>query len=718
MTETPGIAPRTAAQRFAAGWRTLVSYGERTWLRCLLLVLFGAAVRLPALQGELIWDDFYLARDNPFIKSPLLIGEAFRHYLFPAAFGGHYRPVQTVSYIFDYWIWNTDAAGYHLSNLFWHIGSGVLLYLLLQRLLGQIANRFRSDETSAVGKTAALSAAAFFSALLWIIHPVHSAAVDYISGRADSLAFFFACAGWLLFLQARAVARKLFRWSCYLGAGLSGLLALCSRETGFVWLLIFLLYLFIFDRKPALKRKLLILSCCLAVAAAYGTLRALPEFRPIHDLSATHMAATRAVLMLRALGDYGRLMLWPANLHMERDVADAGSLQDTNHWRQATANEYLSIAGLLVAAGLGFGACRKGAFRPVRIFGAGWFVLTYLPISNLIQLNATVAEHWLYLPSAGFVIFLAGCCLEFPQRGRRIAVGVACLAVAGLSARSFVRSSDWVTEETFYQRTLLAGGNSVRMGVNLAAIYSKRGENAKAENILRKVLQVDPTYLVARNNLGALLSGRGQTAEAQRIFDSASKATETTRAGYPRTWAAALNLAHLAHARNDDPASLSIIDKARSDYPGTWELVSFEAELLRKMKGPEAALPIVQEFARNQTWHCEAFIALGRLFCEIGDVARAEEALRHASWLDVHDAEALSVLASLRMRQNRLEDAFQTQRRAVARQPDQARQYLLLSDILEKMGRVDEAHAALAQVHLLQALAKSPPTRGADAVAN
>ncbi|HEY8835266.1 MAG TPA: hypothetical protein VIM09_06740, partial [Chthoniobacterales bacterium] len=58
-------------------------------------------------------------------------------------------------------------------------------------------------------------------------------------------------------------------------------------------------------------------------------------------------------------------------------------------------------------------------------------------------------------------------------------------------------------------------------------------------------------------------------------------------------------------------------------------------------------------------------------------------------------------------RQNRLDAACKTQRRAVARQPDQPRQYLLLSDILEKMGRHDEAQAALAQVQLLQALAKS-----------
>ncbi len=702
MTEIQSIQVHAPSERFKVAWRALAAYTERQWLRCFLLVLFGAVVRLPALQGPLLWDDLYLARDNPFIKSPVLILEAFRHYLFPDSFAGHYRPVQTISYVFDYLVWNTDAYGYHLSNLLWHIGSGLLLYLLLQRLLPAIAPGKKS--------AAALSSAAFVIALLWIVHPVHSAAVDYVSGRADSLAFFFACGGWLLYLRAREIARNVLRRSCYLLAALSGLLALCSRESGFIWMIIFLLYLFMLDRKSTRRAKLIVLACCLALAGAYGTLRSLPEYRPGHDIRTTPTAAAKGVLMLRALGDYGRLMIWPSNLHMERDVVDGNSLRDTSHWRQSVRTEYLSIAGLLVAAVLLFGASRKGAAQPIRLFGAGWFLITYLPISNLFSLNATVAEHWLYLPSVGFFVFAAGCYLELPRLGRRIALPVVCAAVLGLSARSFVRSSDWVTEETFYRQTLLAGGTSPRMCVNLAAIYSKRGETAKAENLLRKVLRADPTYLVARNNLASILSVRGQTAEAEQMFDSASKTTQEERATYPRTWAATLNLAHLAHARQDDQSALAIIDKARHDYPGIWNLVSFQAELLRRTRGAEAALPIVDEFVKNHSWHCEASIALGRLSWETGDLAGAEKAFRHASWLDVYDAEALSALALLRVQQNRLEDAFQTQRRAVSRQPDQARPYLLLSDILEKMGRPAEAQAAIARVNHLQALARSQPS--------
>jgi Flp pilus assembly protein TadD len=712
MTNTESIPDSPQPGPLKLAWRSLVAYSERQSLRCLALVLVGAAVRFPALQGPLLWDDLYLARDNPFIKSPLLILEAFRHYLFPGTFAGHYRPVQTISYVFDYLIWNTNAYGYHLSNLLWHTGSGVLLYVLMEKLLRSIAPRYLETVGGIAPdqRAAVLRGAAFVIALLWVVHPVHSAAVDYISGRADSLGFFFACGGWLLYLRARETPRNIFRWSCYTLAAMAWLLALCSRETGFVWMIIFVLYLFIFDRRPTLRAKLTILSCCVALAGSYGALRALPEYHSGHDVHPPQAVAARGVLMLRALGDYGRLMIWPANLHMERDVVDGDSLRDTSLWRQSIRVEYLSIVGLFVAAILLFGASRKGLAQPIRVFGAGWFLITYLPISNLVNLNATVAEHWLYLPSVGFLVFAVGCCLDLPLRGRRVALAVMCAAVVGLSARSFVRSSDWVSAQTFYQRTLLAGGISVRMCVNLATIYSQQGEKDKAEKMLRKVLAADPSYLVAQNNLAGLLSERGQKTEASKLFDSAGKPSQEQRANYPRTWTARLNLAGMAHERKDNQSALAIIDQAWCDFPGTWEIARYKAELLRTTRGAEAALPIMEEFTRDHSWHCEAFIALGKLFWENGNVTGAENAFHHASWLDVHDAEALSNLALLRVQQNRLDDAFAIQRRAVSRQPDEIRPYLLLSDILQKMGRTAEARAATAQVDRLKALARSQPT--------
>ena len=687
--DASGVANRSLGRKIAALCR-------RTWARCTLLALLGFTVHFPSLQGQLIWDDQYLARDNPFIKSPLLILESYRHYLFLDSFSPHYRPVQNISYIFDYLIWNTDTYGFHLSNILWHVGSGILLYLLLRRLL----NSF--------GSAALTSTIAFFAALIWIVHPVHSAAVDYISGRADSLAFFFACAAWLLYLRARDSARVAIRSVLFSVAALSLLLALCSRESACLWAAMFLLHLFIFDKTTGRRAKVGALVACLLVLGGYAFVRRLPEQRVTTIATAVGWPAPmRATLMARALGDYSRLIVWPSNLHMERTVFDPQSLQNSGSWRQEVAVEYLSILGLFVAVGLIVFAARKGPARRVRIFGAAWFLLTYLPTSNLFQLNATVAEHWLYLPSVGFLIFIAGCCLELPIKGRQFAVAIACLACVALSARSFIRSTDWVTPETFFQRTLAAGGKSLRVAMNLGQVYSSKGEYAKAETLFRRVLQISPDYTIARSNLGEALFRQGKLKEADAVFAVASKSAEESRKEYPRTWIATLNLAHMRHNEHDDEAALAILAKARADYPGIWELVRFEAELLRESRGADAALPLIQDFADAHWWHAGAFMALGRLLAEQGDAEKAEAALRHASWLDVHDADSLNLIAAMKVRQNHLQAACDIQRRAVARQPDQPRQYLLLSDILEKMGRSDEARAALVQVQQLQALAKA-----------
>jgi len=702
MTKRECAGVPTSAPRFEAVWRWLATHSQRSWLRCLLLVLFGAGVHIPALQGELIWDDLYLARDNPLIKSPLLILETFRHYLFPDSHAGHYRPLQNISYIFDYLIWNTESYGYHLSNVLWHVGSGVLLYVLLKAIFLSLGTQRVAKNDGDSSHASRLSTAAFFFALLWVVHPVHSAAVDYISGRADSLAFFFACAGWLLYIQAQKMTHRWLRIGAYTLSSLSGLLMLCSRESGLMWMLVFLLYTFCFDRELVLKGKLAILAACLVIVAAYGGLRQLPESRSETATPTSYSPATRAVLMLRALGDYGRLMVFPSNLHMERSVSDPASLLNREGWRSSIRLEYLSLAGGAMLVIFVVGASRKGAGQNARIFGASWFLLSYLPISNLFELNATVAEHWLYLPSVGFLIFVAGVAFELPARFRKGAVAFACLSVLALSVRSTIRSSDWVDPETFYQRTFLAGGSSCRVGVNLAMLYSKRGEYGKAETILRKVLRVYPDYPVARNNLAEVVFRQGKTKEAEVMFDDASRTAQEDRHEYPRTWTAALNFAHLRHRDKDDQAALAVMEKARADYPGIWDLISFEAELLRQNQGPAAALPIVQDFERAHWWHSGASLALGRLHSEMGNTAKAEAAFRHASWLDVHDAEALNLMALLNVRQNKLEDACKTQRRAIARQPDQPRQYLLLSDILSKMGREEEARAALAQVSTMK----------------
>jgi tetratricopeptide (TPR) repeat protein len=549
--------------------------------------------------------------------------------------------------------------------------------------------------------------AAFLIALLWSVHPVHSAAVDYISGRADSLAFLFAAAGWLLVFRGRTRKVGTARWLCYSLAALSGLVALLSREIACVWFALFLGHLIFAERNVGRRAKLFAVTVCLLLIGIYAGMRQLPADGPRPPASDGPPPVVRLSLMARSLGDYTRLLIYPGNLYMERTILDAASYKGNAGWRGAAGIEYLSLLGLASLVALGAACFHRGKGQPMRVFGAAWFLAGYLPISNLISLNATVAEHWLYLPSVGFLIFLAGCVVDLPVRFRQASVALACLALVGLSARSIVRSTDWADEETFYTRTIESGGSSVRAAVNLAEIYAQRGDMAAAERVFRLVLKLTPDYPMARNNLATLMHKQGRKVEAQALLDSSAKAAVETRKDYPGTWVAAINLARILRTQGDLEGAMKLLERARLDYPETWEVIRCQAEVLRLARKGDAAGQLVESFARKNWWHYEASVALGRLYAERGDAERAAEAWRHASRLDVHDAESLNLIAGLRLRQNRLDEAFKIQQRAVSRQPDEPRQYRMLSDILAKMGRAEEARAALTQVSRMESFAKS-----------
>jgi protein O-mannosyl-transferase len=698
--------PATSSREARSYGRILTRILQADWLRCTTLFVAGFLVRARGLTGQRIWDDHYLTWQNPFIKSPLLIVESFRHYLFLESFSTHYRPIQTVSYLFDYCFWNTDPYGFHLTNILLHATSGVLLYFLIRKLLASLwlPNASLVVRDRAQKRWGSFSLPAIVIALLWSVHPVHSAAVDYISGRADSLAFLFAAAGWLLVFRGRTRKTAASRWFCYSAAAVSGLVALLSREIACIWIALFLGHIILVERKISRRAKIFAVTICLLLVGLYAGMRHLPAARSSLPASAGWPAPVRLVLMARSLGDYTRLLFYPGNLYMERTILGATGYGNAG-WRDGVSTEYLSLLGLGTLAALIGGCVHRGRGRAVRMFGGAWFFASYLPISNLISLNATVAEHWLYLPSVGFLIFLAGCVVDLPLRWRRVSVAFACLAVIGLSARSVVRSTDWADEETFYTRTIKAGGSSVRAAVNLAEIYSQRGDKAGAERIFRIVLKLTPDYPMARNNLANLLHQEGRKDEAQAMFDASAKAAVESRKDYPQTWVAAINLARMKRTQGDIEGARKLLEQARLDYPETWEVIRCQAEILRVGKQADAATQLVRDFATKNWWHYEASVALGRLYAEQGETERASAAWRHASWLDVHDAESLNLIATLRLRQNRLDEAFEVQKRAVARQPDQPRQYRMLSDILTKMGRADEARAALAQVTQMEAFA-------------
>jgi len=125
-------------------------------------------------------------------------------------------------------------------------------------------------------------------------------------------------------------------------------------------------------------------------------------------------------------------------------------------------------------------------------------------------------------------------------------------------------------------------------------------------------------------------------------------------------------------------------------------------------QGPLPALRLIENYTRQNWWHHAAWLAEGRLYAENNDVGQSTRALRYAALLDVHDVQALNLLAAISVGQNQLEQACATQRRAIAREPNQPRQYLMLAEILDKMGRTSEAQTARDDATRLKAIVTSP----------
>jgi tetratricopeptide (TPR) repeat protein len=667
---------------------------RKVWFRLAFLMAAAFLVHLPSLQGELIWDDNYLVGENPFFRSPIFSLEVFRHYLYLDSFSGHYRPVQNLSYILDYLIWNGDTYGYHFSNILWHAAAGALLFLLVRKLIAPLADteqRRRHYESGA-----------FLVALLWVLHPVHSAAVDYISGRADSLAFVFCSAAWLIYLQAVASQRIFVRAVSYPIAVFLLLLGLCAREIAFVWVAIFLIHLFFYRRGVPPRHRALALIICLSTLAAYAGLRDLPGHRAAALSAGTWDGVTRAGLILRSLGDYARLTIYPLNLHMERSVIDPRIFRSPATWSDHLALNPLSFAGLFAGAALIASALKRGRGQGLRTFGAIWFACGFVPISNLFDLNATSAEHWLYLPLAGLLLVFLGWMIELPAGAFRIATACALVFATALGVRSAIRSTDWLNAQVFYERTIAANGWSPRVGANLASIYESQDRLNEARKLIEQSLAAWPEYPIARSHLASILARQGLAEQSDRLMDATAAAAPAQRKEYPRIWTAALQLAYRKVEQHHDGEALSVLDAARQLEPNVWTLVALQAEILRRTRGPEAALPVIQKFTDDHWWQYPAFLALGKLKAQQGDATAALAALNHASRLDIHETEALNLVTRINLRAKNFTAALNAQERAISRQPDKPSQYLLFSEVLMQMGRTEQAHKALETARLIE----------------
>lgn len=135
-----------------------------------LVFIITAFVFYPSLKnGYTNWDDEVYVFDNKNIQdfSSDNIKKQFSLY-----HHGNYHPFTMVSYMMDYQAAELNPERYHLTNYLFHLANTLLVFVLVYALFPQML-------------------VAFFTALLFGIHPMHVESVAWISERKDVLYTFF-----------------------------------------------------------------------------------------------------------------------------------------------------------------------------------------------------------------------------------------------------------------------------------------------------------------------------------------------------------------------------------------------------------------------------------------------------------------------------------------------------------------------------------------------
>ncbi|MBN1869169.1 MAG: tetratricopeptide repeat protein [Candidatus Omnitrophica bacterium] len=437
------------------------------FLSVILIVALGFAAYGNSLDGAFLWDDIGLVKNNAFIKSWSHLPAVFKGKM---AFEGRngwnfYRPLQMVTYTIDYSIWNLKVKGYHLTNILLHISAALGIYWLIRTL-------FKDNLLS-------LLTAAFF-----VVHPVHSEAVAYISGRADPLAFVFMLLCLLLYINSppsKGIATLVLMLASYAAA-------LLSKESSLVLPVLILLYHYTFKTAVKVKEFLPLAGLAFFYIGMRLVLLKVPPVVVSHSTTLVE----RAPGFFAAATQYIRLLFFPLDLHM----AYGGKM--------FTFGDPKAILGVMILFAALFYAFRKRESGRLVSFSILWFFLTLLPVSNLYPINAYMAEHWLYLPSVGFFL-MAAKAISLLCRMKCLRIFSVFLISGLLGFYAFLTNRQnlcWREPINFYERNLRYAPDSPELYNNLGNAYQAGGRYEDAIAAYEKAAAIKPDYARAYYNLG------------------------------------------------------------------------------------------------------------------------------------------------------------------------------------------------------------------------
>jgi tetratricopeptide (TPR) repeat protein len=599
----------------------------RDWAAAAGLCLAGFAIYANSLHNEFAFDDYDAIVENSHIRQlwPLtrsLTGE-------PGS-GTSGRPVVAFSFALNHAIGGLDPLGYHLFNILVHVLAGLVLWALLCRTL-QLREMPEAIVRSATGLALAI-------ALVWLVHPLHTATLDHVVQRSDAMValfYLFTLYGTLRAAEAapdRATGRSGPGTSENAGSGawtwptlaiLSCWLGMATKEVMITCPLLVLLFdrAFIagsFGAAWRARRGLYIglaSSWILLVWLVAHQSRGASVGMHLEDLSPLDYARTQ----IAVVAHYLRLAFWPRPLVLD--------------YRWPTVRQLSAVVPQALLLGILLAAALWAVRRAPRwsCLGIGFFLIL-APTSSFIPLGGAVAaEHRMYLPLVPVVcavlVAVALWLDRLPSRWRAIlAWGSAGIVACSLATLTVQRNRDFRTEVTILTDTVTKSPTNARAHNNLGVALARQGQIDTAIEHYETAIRLHPRYVDPRNNLGILLV-------RQRRFDPAREQLSRALEIDPRNGMAEYNLAQLFLAQGQTDSALIHLQVAAGRMPGFAEVQNHLGTTYLQRGEYEQALEHFRQVLRLDPQHAAALNNTAWILatCPVDQVRDGRAALAYAA---------------------------------------------------------------------------------------
>ena len=437
--------------------------------------------------------------------------------------GGRYRPVTMMTHSIEYGLFEDAPGVSHFINALLYGFTGFLLFVFLQ-LLFPIENKKWYWNIP------------FITALLFMVHPLHTEVVANVKGRDEILSFLFVLFALIHFIQhfKLAKASKHLLWSAIFFA-----LALFSKETAFPFLVLLPLTAIIFLKlsfqKVAVPAFVLAAVATFYIVVRFSVLGWEGSDIPTELMNNPFIRATEgekwATIVLSFLV-YLKLMVFPHPLthdyypfHLPFTDAEVEYAQ----WSDPLV--FVSLVSLIALIVI---AVRHVFLKQSVIgYGLAWFFGTLFLVSNvLFPVGVFMNERFLYIPSAGLILigayFLVKWVPTTTHKYFKPLAAMLILVALGFSYKTVDRNAAWETDRTLALTDVEISEGSAKIKMSAAIQLMQSAQNmalVQKEPIFREAIshleesvEIHPTYSQSLILLGKALYQLNEFQESNYYF--------------------------------------------------------------------------------------------------------------------------------------------------------------------------------------------------------